>query len=110
MKLPHAEAAIVEIRKIRDYCLSAEHPRGRHKARVFASALGLTANDAEALADALLQAARENEAYPGVVDPYGERYLVDFVLERNQRKATIRSCWNVERGQQRPRFVTCFLL
>jgi len=35
----------VETRKLRDYCLSPEHPRGRHKARVFASALGLTVDD-----------------------------------------------------------------
>jgi hypothetical protein len=47
MKLPYAESAIVDVRKLRDYCLSAAHPRGKHKARVFASALGLTAEDSD---------------------------------------------------------------
>ena len=38
---------VVEIAKLRDYCLSDTHPRGRHKARVFRSRLALTAADAE---------------------------------------------------------------
>jgi hypothetical protein len=41
MKLPGGIAAIVEISKLRDYCLDPHHPRGRYKARVFLSALGL---------------------------------------------------------------------
>lgn len=41
MKLPNGQAAVVEIEKFREYCLSSDHPRGRHKARVFLSAQGL---------------------------------------------------------------------
>jgi len=41
MKLPNGEHAIVDIVKLRDYALSQHHPRGRHKARVFLSALDL---------------------------------------------------------------------
>jgi hypothetical protein len=37
VKLPHAELAVVDIAKLRDYCLNADHLRGRHKARVFAA-------------------------------------------------------------------------
>jgi hypothetical protein len=40
MKLPNGEASIVEIEKLWDYCLNLDHPRGRHKARVFLSVLG----------------------------------------------------------------------
>ncbi|MEH1788358.1 MAG: DUF6883 domain-containing protein [Nostoc sp.] len=39
MKLPNPECAIVEIDKIAGYCLNPEHPEGKHKARVFKSAL-----------------------------------------------------------------------
>ena len=38
MKLPNGSLAIVDIRKIRNYCLNLDHPSGKHKARVFASA------------------------------------------------------------------------
>ena len=33
--------------KLRDYSLDPVHSKGKHKARVFASALGLTRNDAD---------------------------------------------------------------
>ena len=49
MKLPNAELAIIDEEKIRDYCLSMDHPRGKHKARVFQSALGLAASDTDDL-------------------------------------------------------------
>ena len=54
MKLPNSDRAVVEIAKLRDYCLNPEHPHGKHKARVFAAALGLTADQAETLRDELL--------------------------------------------------------
>ncbi len=34
-RLPHGDQAILDMRKIEDYCLNPSHPRGRHKARVF---------------------------------------------------------------------------
>jgi hypothetical protein len=80
MKLPNPEDAVVDIRKLRDYCLSPRHPRGRHKARAFASALGLTVDDAEELRTALLSAAVSEEAAPADSDEYGERYMLDFEI------------------------------
>jgi hypothetical protein len=47
----------MDITKLRDYCLNANHEEGKHKARVFASALGLRAADAEWMRDQLLKAA-----------------------------------------------------
>jgi hypothetical protein len=45
-RLPRGEEAILDIRKIEDYCLNPLHPRGRHKARVFREALNLQRDDA----------------------------------------------------------------
>jgi hypothetical protein len=56
MKLPGGEHAIVDIAKLQDYCLYPLHSRGRHKARVFMSALGLSRADAEYLRDELFRA------------------------------------------------------
>ncbi|AFZ03157.1 DUF6883 domain-containing protein [Calothrix sp. PCC 6303] len=56
MKLPNPERAIVEVDKISGYCLNPEHPQGKHKARVFKSALNLNLENAEELQIALLQA------------------------------------------------------
>lgn len=110
MKLPGGERAIVDIARVRDYCLNPTHPRGRHKARVFASALGMMAMDAEFLREALLRAAREEDAIPGEADEYGERYAVDFNLIRGDRQAVIRSAWIIRRREQVPRLTSCFVL
>ncbi len=46
MELPHAERAFADLAKLRDCSPDPAHPEGKHKARVFASALGLSRNDA----------------------------------------------------------------
>ncbi len=64
MKLPNGELAIIDRRKLEEYCLNPHQPRGRNKARVFASiAVGQT--NAEVLREALLAAARNAEAQLG---------------------------------------------
>ncbi|WP_371744328.1 DUF6883 domain-containing protein [Acidithiobacillus ferrooxidans] len=45
MKLPGSGHAYIDDQKLVGYCLNPEHPEGRHKARVFYSALGLSQSD-----------------------------------------------------------------
>lgn len=108
--MPNPERAVVDIEKLRDYCLNPEHPRGRHKARVFAAALGLTARDAEELSIALLEAVRTGEAFPTTKDEYGERYFLDFTMSRPYGQARIRSLWIIPRGEDFPRLSSCYVL
>jgi hypothetical protein len=110
MRLPGTELAIVDIAKLRDYCLNQSHPRGRHKARVFAAALNLFQADAEFLRGELLRAAREADATAADADQYGERYIVDFELARNHRRATVRSAWIIRNSEGFPRLTSCFVL
>ena len=110
MKLPGGTDAIVESSKLRNYCLDPHHPRGRYKARVFLSILGLAQADADFLRAELIQAAREADATAGVSDEYGDRYSVDFEISRGVRHATIRSAWIVLRGETAPRLTSFFVL
>ena len=73
MKLPNREYAIVEIDKIVGYCLNLEYPQGKHKARVFKSALNLNLDDVEELKAILLQAVVNYDAIPGKRNPYGQK-------------------------------------
>jgi len=41
MLIPNAENAVVDIRKLRDYCLNPDHDEGKHKARLFSSILDI---------------------------------------------------------------------
>jgi len=77
MRLPNADRAVVDLEKLRDYCLNPLHPRGRHKARVFGSALGIGRREAAWLRTAFLLAARNEEAIPGTADTYDQRYHLD---------------------------------
>ncbi len=109
MRLPNSDQAIVEIVKLRDYCLSPTHPRGRHKARVFAAVLGLIAGDAELLRAALLHAALSEEAFPTEQDAFGQRYVIDFEMQGPRGVAIIRSAWIVRAGVGFPRLTSCYM-
>jgi hypothetical protein len=109
MKLPNGEHAIVDIRKLLEYCLNSQHPRGRNKARVFA-AVGTRDTDAEELSAVLRAAARDAEASPGSENPYGLRYVVDFDFIRQDRTIRIRSTWIVRTGEELPRLTSCYVL
>ena len=110
MKLPNNERAVVDIDKLRNYCLNPEHRRGCHKVRVFAASLGLTTDHAADLRTALLAAARNNEATPAELDEYGARYMVDFMAIGPLGQAMIRSSWIIRRGEDFPRLTSCYVL
>ena len=110
MKLPNAERAFVDVRKLRHYCLNAEHPRGQHKARVFKSALGWMADQAENVRSRLLEAVlREDASFLGA-DDYGQRYALDFPVQGTDGVATVRSLWIIRYDEDFPRFASCYVL
>lgn len=105
-------AIVVEIAKVRDYCLDESHPRGRHKARIFRSILGLTVADAEYLRQVLLDTARDrqDDFLTGECDEFGQRYMLDFPLNTTKGSATIRSAWIVLTGENVLRLASSYVL
>jgi hypothetical protein len=110
VRLPNAGRAVVDIIKLRDYCLNADHPRGRHKARLFAAALDITAANASELRELFLQGIRNQDAVHGISDSYGDRYTIDMPVARLGRKAVVRTAWIVKSGEDFPRLTSCFVL
>jgi len=108
--VPFAERADVSMNKLRDYCLNPLHEEGRHKARVFAARLGMTAGDRLALRGLLLRAVLTEQATLSFRDQYGQRYAVDFSLVWQGRRADLRSAWILERGSDTPRLTACYVL
>jgi Domain of unknown function (DUF6883) len=103
----HPERAVVDMAKLRDYCLNPRHTRGRHKARVLASALGITQSNASLLRRALLEAVFSAEATAGDRDNYGQRYVVDCEVTGPAGKATVRIVLSEE---DFPRLTSCYVL
>jgi hypothetical protein len=110
MKLPGAEFAVVDISKLRDYCLDPFHPIGKHKAHIFAAVLSIVQSDAEFLRQELRRAAGGTDVIVADKDEYGQRYIIDFELARNDRRALVRSAWIILHGENFPRLTTCYVL
>src|SRR2546421_1101903 len=112
MKLPNAENAFVDIAKLRDYCLNPNHPKGKHKARVFQEKLGYGRGDAELLHQLILQAILTEDATEQEPTEYGRRFVVDFGIERQpgiiEYKAAVRTAWIIRKDEDFPRLTTCF--
>src|SRR6202034_2547052 len=108
--MPNADKAVLDLRKIADYCLSPLHPRGRHKARVLRDALELNHEDAAWLRTALLDGLRQSDAIELSSDDLGNRWRVDVSVTRHNKSVVVRTLWIVRSREQIPRFVTCWVL
>jgi hypothetical protein len=106
MKLPNAESAFVDMQKLTDYLLDPDHPRGKHKARVFAAACGITANDADFLRQVLLTAAQQGDAALRRVDIYGQRFVIEWEITGVGGQVKLVTAWIIRHGEDFPRFVS----
>ncbi|MFM9970018.1 MAG: DUF6883 domain-containing protein [Burkholderiales bacterium] len=108
MILPNIENASIDLTKLTGYALNTDHPEGRHKARVFLSALGITAADGEWLASAVFAGLRRSEAKLQSTTNWGAIYRVDMDIVRGQRCAKVRTGWlcTVEVA----RLATCYVI
>lgn len=109
MKLPNFENAEIAVEKLRDYCLNDEHPRGKHKALVFRSALNFEREDSEILKSIIYDALNTNDAIETFSDIYGIRYIVDFSCINKDKQAIIRTIWIIKTNENFPRLTTCYV-
>lgn len=111
MRIPNGSDAIVDIAKLRDYALNPDHPRGKHKAKVFEAALGLTRADAKMLAQLFRDAVVDrDDAVRTLTDPYGVRYQLDVTISGLKGLGTVRTVWIVPADEKNPHLVTCWVL
>jgi hypothetical protein len=108
VRIPNADAAVIDAPKLSGYLLSRSHPVGRFKAPFF-EALGYSAASWRRL-DADLRAQHlAAEALPGQSSPFGQKYEVHATLTGpGGRSAQVVSVWVVRTGEEFPRFVTAY--
>ncbi len=111
--VPNGERAVVPREKLERYVLSPDHPTGRHKARVFASALGIHAVDWQYLADQLAKAAAGSLVVAIRESAWGLSYEVESLVDGlNGRSHPVISIWFVARdpgADSVPRLITCYV-
>jgi len=82
------------------YALDPNHERGRHKARVFASALGISASDWRYLHDQILQALPDAAVRATRITPFGTAYEVVVMIDGlNGATQPVVTAWIVEAGR-----------
>ena len=110
MKLSNGEHADLGT-KLEDYSLNPFHRHGQHKARVFASALGITLANKEILTHALQAAAKNSNDFSAHGDNgFGETYALRFKLTTATGSATVLSAWIIRHNEDFPRLTTCFIV
>lgn len=110
MRLPNGECAELGT-KLEDYVLNTDHIEGRHKARVFEAALGITLANAWRLRDALLDAAAHSEgATHKAHNGFGDIYSLPVPIPSKQGTVMVQSAWIVLDGESVPRLVSCYVM
>ena len=110
MRLPNGDRAELGS-KLEDYVLNPAHPDGRHKARVFKAALGITHYNYEALVEALLEAAANSDEVEVVGDNgFGIEYIVRLPVTTHRGSRVVKARWIVRYGEDIPRLTTCYII
>lgn len=110
MKLPNGVRARLGD-KLEEYSLNPLHREGRHKARVFASALGIALPNSTVLREAVLIAAAQSDSVePRGDNGFGEVFVLRFPLETEQGAAMVLTAWIIRHSEDFPRLTTCYIL
>jgi hypothetical protein len=106
MRLPNADLAIIEDRKITQYLLAREHPTGAPKAAFFES-FGFSSSEWQQLRVALLIHAAQHEVSTKTLTQFGEAFEVDGPLRTpDSRNPWLLVVWFIRSGENIPRLVT----
>ncbi len=108
--LPGAAAAEIPEEKLRDYVLNPEHTLGRHKARVFAAALGIGRSDWPYLRDQIQERVAESPVSAiRPKPPHGIEYEIRMPIEglNGETHSVITGWLAPEEGS--PRLLTAYV-
>src|SRR6266508_3118244 len=105
--LPIADRAVIPREKLQGYLLNPRHEIGRHKARVFAAALGIHRDDWEYLRDRIQEGILV-AAVDTVRDTQWGRVFEAIlpVTGLNGQTRRVMTVWLVASAAESPRFVT----
>jgi len=109
--LPNFHEAEIPRQKLVNYLLDPLHKEGRHKARVFRSALAFDQSSWKELAQAIVA---ELPYYPATLSSegmWGRRYQVTLpITGKNGRTVDVLTVWNIRPETDFPAFVTALVV
>ena len=108
MKIPNANAAVIEQAKIDRYLLDVDHPQGGSKARLLVS-LGYRASHWQRLETDLRSAHFSEDVVSTSQTGWGVRYEIVAPLTGPSGDTVVfRSVWQIELGTDAPRLITIY--
>ena len=112
MKLrEYADEILIDPRKLTNYVLDLENPKGKNKALMFQKHLGYTKDNYQALLEQIQTKALDAEATPQLEDKYGTRYQVELQIQGIQPEQieTVRTGWLVPPDSNQARLITAYI-
>jgi hypothetical protein len=109
VRLPRAAEARIPTDKLARYALDRTHERGQHKARVFESALGITARDWRYLHDQILDRLAHAAVRSTRITPFGIAYEVVLEIDGlNGATVPVVTTWIIS-GDSPPRLTSTWV-
>jgi filamentous hemagglutinin len=102
---------VIDPRKLTDYALDPENPKGKDKARIFQKHLGYTKENYQLLIDQINQRVLDAEAIPQNEDRYGVRYQIDLEITgiEAQQVEIVRTGWLIPPDSRQARLTTLYI-
>lgn len=106
--LPNKEKAYIPLTKLKDYLLSETHSIGKSKAKLLRS-LGFNEMNVNLLKEGLIAIAHSGDVIDAISSLHGVKYIIDGLLTApTGGSVKMRTVWIIDKGQERPRFVTAY--
>ena len=102
---------VIDPRKLTEYALNPNNPRGANKAVMFERHLGFTKDNYQLLLQQIETKVLNSEAILQTTDVHGQRYQVDLEIEgvRSGQRETVRTGWIVEPKNDVARLITLYV-
>jgi filamentous hemagglutinin len=101
----------IDPRKLTEYALNPDNPKGADKAIMFERHLGFTRDNYEILLDKIKSTALDAEANLQKTDIHGQRYQVDLEITgiKPGQQEIVRTGWIVKQNSNIARLVTLYV-
>ena len=105
-RLPNANEARIDPRKLRDYVLNTEHTIGKYKATFFVE-IGYSADNWQKLESDIREQHLSQPAEPGQESPFGRKYTITAPLRGPQGEVRqVATIWIIRPNNDFPELVT----
>lgn len=109
--LPNLEQAVIPLEKLGSYALNANHPEGKHKARVFKSVLGVERRHAGTLSELIRTSLPKAPAEQHESTAFGDIWITwHEITGLNGERAIVTAAWIYKKeAPHTPVLISCYI-